>query len=126
MEPDADWMEIDNGPEAGLPYDEARAKFPPPEFRTPYQPHVWSIREGESLWDLRARAVRGIQKVVMRGPGQYLVVAHGGVLNEALRSIVGAPPPAETQGLVFRFGDGGFARFTYTAETHTWMLTEFK
>ena len=126
LEQDGDWMEIDNGPLAGLPYEEAETRYPRPDFHTPYQPHVWSVREGESMWDLRARAVRALQKVVMRGPGQYLVVAHGGVLNETLRSIVGAPPLVNDSGMVFQFGDGGYARFTYYPDDHSWLMREFR
>lgn len=119
-------MEVDNGLLAGLPYQEAEAIYPSPEFLTPYQPRVWSVGQGESRGSLRARPVRALQKVIPRGPGQYLVVAHGGVLNETLSSIVGAPPPTASQGPVFRFGDAGYARFIYTAETHTRILTGFR
>lgn len=126
LEADPDWMEVDNGPLAGLLFDEAEARYPTPDVHTPYQPHVPSVGEGESLWDLRGRAVRALQRVVLKGPGRYLVVAHGGVLNEALRSIVGAPPPATGHGPVFRFGDAGYAVFRCDPETHAWTLMEFR
>ena len=126
LELDSDWMEIDNGPLAGLPFEEAETRYPRSEFHTPYQPHVASVGEGESLWDLRARAVRALQKVVLKGPGRYLIVAHGAVLNEVLRSIVGAPPLVNDSGMVFRFGDGGYAQFSYYAGDHSWLMTEFR
>ena len=38
IEYDPDWMERDNGPLAGLPFDEARERYPKPGFINPFQP----------------------------------------------------------------------------------------
>ena len=49
--------------------------------------------------------------------GQYLVVAHGGILNAALRGIVGAQPNVDGRGIWFALGDTGYARAAYIPPT---------
>jgi 2,3-bisphosphoglycerate-dependent phosphoglycerate mutase len=123
VETDPRWMEFDNAPLAGLSYAEALERYPWPAFRTPYEAF---FDVGESDWDLQIRAIQGLQAVVRRGPGRYLVVAHGAILNAALRHIIGtAPAPNWNHGVVFAFGDGGYACWTYDSGLHQWTLREF-
>jgi 2,3-bisphosphoglycerate-dependent phosphoglycerate mutase len=121
VELEPDWMELDNGLLAGLSFAEAERLYPLPEFRNPYDnnPHC-----GESDWEVYTRAARAVERVVRRGPGSYLVVAHGGILNMALRTIVGSGPPVNTQGIWFAFGDTGYARAGYLPVKHRWVLLE--
>jgi 2,3-bisphosphoglycerate-dependent phosphoglycerate mutase len=121
LELDPDWLERDNGPLAGLPFAEAEACYPKPAFRNPYEPFC---DIGESEWDVACRAARGVQKVVQRGPGRYLVVAHGNVLNAALRCIAGVPPLPNGLGLRFALGDVGYVRVAYTPSAHVWTIYE--
>jgi 2,3-bisphosphoglycerate-dependent phosphoglycerate mutase len=123
VETDPGWMEMDNGPLAGLSMAVAAERYPPPAFRNPYEPFCTT---GESDWELYRRAAGAVERVIRRGAGQYLVVAHGGILNAALRSIAGIPPSANHQGLVFGFGDTGYARFVYEPFGHRWHLLEFQ
>ncbi len=123
VETDPDWMEMDNGPLAGLPYEIAAQRYPRPAFRNPYEP-VCGI--GESDWDLYCRGARAVERMIRRGAGSYLVVAHGGILNSALRSIVGSQPLGNGQGIVFGFGDTGYVRCSYDPSKHQWYLLEFK
>lgn len=123
VEPDPDWMEIDNGPLAGLPFSVAEERYPRPTFRNPNEPPLGT---GESEWELYCRAARTLEKVVRRGPGSYLVVAHGGILNAAIKTIAGAIPAANHQGMAFRFNDTGYARWVYYPSRHAWHLLEFK
>jgi 2,3-bisphosphoglycerate-dependent phosphoglycerate mutase len=116
---DADWMEMDNGPLAGMRYDVAMVRYPHPAFRNPYEAFAGS---GESEWDLHLRAVRAVQSVIRRGPGRYLVVAHGGILNAALRHVVGAPVPLNGQGIWFEFGDTGHYETVYEPGKHHWVM----
>ena len=124
IEYDADWMERDNGPLAGLPFEVARAKFPRPDFAGPFEPYIPSMRQGESGWDLYTRAARALQRVVSRGPGSYLVVAHGGIINAAICCMLGVPPSTTTSGIRFAMGDACFIRAAYDAEKHLWMILE--
>ena len=121
VETDPDWMEFNNGPLAGLTFEEANRLYPMPAFRNLYEPFHGS---GESEWEFHSRAARAVQSVVRRGNGRYLVVAHGGVLNMALRGIVGTPPVVMGQGIWFAFEDTGFARLSYYPGKHVWVLRE--
>jgi 2,3-bisphosphoglycerate-dependent phosphoglycerate mutase len=89
LETDPDWMEVDNRPLAGLPFDVAAHRYPRPSFRNPYEP-FYGV--GESDWEIHCRAIRATEKIIRRGVGCYLIVSHGGILNAALRGIVGASP----------------------------------
>ena len=123
VETDPDWMEIDNGILAGLPFTETAVKYPRPMFRNPYE-QIWG--SGESEWEIYCRAARAVESLVRRGPGKRLVVAHGAVLNAALRAIAGAAPAVNNQGLVFSFGDTGYLRGEYVPSTHRWIMREFQ
>jgi 2,3-bisphosphoglycerate-dependent phosphoglycerate mutase len=121
LETDPDWMEFNSGPLAGLPFAVAEERYPKPAFRGPFEP-FWGT--GESEWELYCRAARALEKVVRRGPGYYLVVAHGGILNAALRIVVGAQPPVMKQGIWFAFSDTGYARAMYSTDQNQWVLQE--
>lgn len=125
VEFDEDWMEKDNGPMASMPRQAARAKYPAPALHNPFQPHVVSADAGESAWALHCRAARALEKVVRRGSGSYLVVAHGGILNATLRCIVGAQPSVIGQGIEFSFNDTGYVQTRYRPTQHLWVIREF-
>jgi 2,3-bisphosphoglycerate-dependent phosphoglycerate mutase len=111
---------------AGLPRAEALKRFPLPAFMNPFDPLVVSADAGESMWALHGRAARALERVVRRGPGRYLVVAHGGVLDAAMRCVVGAQPPVRGQGVSFAFGDTGFIRTRYVPGQHLWRIEELR
>ena len=50
-------MEMDNGPLAGLSYEEGETRYAWPEFRNPYEPFFGT---GESNWEIHTRAVRAV------------------------------------------------------------------
>lgn len=123
VEDDPRWMEFDNGPLAGLPYEEALARYPWPAFRNPYETFFGG---GESDWEMQLRAIQAVQALIRRGPGRSLVVSHGAILNAALRHIIGtSPAPNWNHGVMFAFGDAGYARWTYQPDKHQWVLREF-
>jgi 2,3-bisphosphoglycerate-dependent phosphoglycerate mutase len=123
LEVDADWMELDKGPLTGLPFAEGDRLYPRPVFRNPYTPIAGT---GESEWELYARAARAVERIVRLGAGSTLVVAHGGVLNYALRTITGAAPFGNRQGFSAAFGDTGYMRLLYQPDRHIWTLLEFE
>ena len=126
VELDEDWMEIDNGPVAGLAREEALEKYPLPDFQNPFDPLIVSANAGESAWALHCRAVRALEKVIRRGPGQYLVISHGGILNATLRCVVGTPPSVRGQGVNFSLGDTGYIRTHYAPGQHLWVISELR
>ncbi len=122
VEIEKDWMEWDKGPLAGMKLEVAAKQYPKPVFRNPYEP-IWGT--GESAWELYCRAASAVEKVVRRGAGKFLVVAHGGILNAAMNAIMGLPPQSDQPSVIFGFGDLGYARMEYRPERHVRRLIEF-
>ncbi len=119
IEFDPIWMERDNGVYAGLHQDEARQRYPYPDF----QPMYARIGEtGESEWELYLRGGRAIQSVLHRPPACYLIVSHGAILNMTMRSLLGIAPQANFQGARFKFRNSAFVTLTYRPEIHQWMV----
>ncbi|OQX65030.1 MAG: hypothetical protein B5M51_01970 [Anaerolinea sp. 4484_236] len=119
LEFDPIWMERHNGDMAGLKHEEGRRLFPQPPFRNPYE----SIAgDGEGDWRLFMRAGHALQGLLEREPGRYLVVSHGGLLNQVMKAVVGITPQANYQGAHFRFGNTAFATVVYFPQTHRWNI----
>jgi len=122
LEFDPLWMELNNGVLAGLKHEEATEKYPRPDFRNPYTPVGHT---GESEWELYLRAGKAVQSLLYRPPGRYLVVSHGGILNMALRAILGITPQANWQGASFRFLNTTYAVVEYDPQRHRWEFDQF-
>lgn len=123
LEFDPDWMEINNGIVAGMTAEEALEKLgPPPAFMTPYTHYG---KTGESRFELFLRAGRGIQRLLDRAPGNYLVVAHGGILSMALYAALGIPVQADASGPRFLFDNTTYTTLTYEPDRHCWRMLEF-
>lgn len=119
VEFDPDWMERDNGVYSGLRAEDARQRYPYPDFIPIYQPIG---QTGESEWELYLRGGRAIQSVMRRAPARYLIVSHGAILNAALRAIMGIAPQATFQGVRFRIRNTAFATLIYRPTTHQWVI----
>lgn len=115
-EPREDWREFDNGPLAGLPFAEAERRYPRPAFRHRFEPYT--SEGGESGAQFEARVLRALHEVWTCGEDRVLVVAHGGVLNVALRQLLGAP-----RDTWFAYGDTGFATLRLSRGANTTVLT---
>jgi 2,3-bisphosphoglycerate-dependent phosphoglycerate mutase len=122
LEADPDWMEMDHGKLAGLTFEEANRLYPRPAFRNRYEQ---ICQTGESEWDVHIRAGGAVQAVVRRGPGKYLVVAHGGIINAAVRAIIGAPLPLNGSEFWIAFHDTGYITFRFKPESQQWILIDF-
>jgi 2,3-bisphosphoglycerate-dependent phosphoglycerate mutase len=118
-----DWIEMNNGSLAGLAIEEAEKRYPKPVFRSPYDKIAG---DGESEWELYSRAARVVDRLVQRGPGEYMVVTHGRILNAALRAITGVVPWGNDYCINFRFGDLGMMRLMYLPRRHRWLMEEFQ
>jgi 2,3-bisphosphoglycerate-dependent phosphoglycerate mutase len=119
IEYDPVWMERDNGIYAGLKQDEARQRYPYPDFQPLYEPIG---QTGESEWELYMRGGRAIQSLLHRPPARYLVVSHGAILNMTMRALLGITPQANFQGTRFKFRNSAFASLTYRPDVHEWMV----
>jgi 2,3-bisphosphoglycerate-dependent phosphoglycerate mutase len=119
LEFDDVWKELNNGSLAGLTREQAAEQFPRPKFIPPYD-HIGGT--GESRFEIFLRGGRAVQRLLDRGPGRYLVAAHGGILNMALYSILGIPVQADYTGPSFRFLNTSFVTLTYSPDEHHWRF----
>lgn len=119
VEHDPLWMERDNGEFSGLTGAEVRQNFQHPPFQTPYDAVGGS---GEGDWQLFLRAGKALHALLQRPAGKYLVVSHGGMLNQVMHAVVGVAPQANNAGMRFRFENASFARLVYFPGHHRWMI----
>ena len=102
----------------GLTIEEVR-KRPQPPYVTPYD---FIGGEGEGDWALFLRAGQALQGLLRRSPGSYLIVSHGGLLNQLMNAIIGIAPHADPSGVRFRFDNTAFARVIYYPHQHRWAI----
>jgi broad specificity phosphatase PhoE len=119
VEADPLWMERDNGEFSGLTAHEATERFPRPDFINPYDAVGG---QGEGDWELFLRGGQGLHDLLRRPAGRYLVISHGGLLNQVMHAVVGIAPHANNAGPRFRFGNTGFARLIYHPKQHRWTI----
>ena len=94
-------------------------KRPQPPYVTPYD----SIGgEGEGDWALFLRAGQALHSLLRRPAGSYLIVSHGGLLNQLMNAIIGIAPHVDPSGVRFRFENTAFARVTYLPYQHRWTI----
>jgi broad specificity phosphatase PhoE len=111
-------MERHIGEMEGLTAEEVRKK-PHPPYVTPYDPIGG---EGEGDWALFLRAGQALHALVRRAPGSYLIVSHGGLLNQLMNAIIGIAPHVDPSGVRFRFENTAFARVMYYPHQHRWAI----
>jgi broad specificity phosphatase PhoE len=112
MELDPAWKERQLGNAQGTSVeaflDAARSRPATPPFSPAYG-------DGEGTWELYSRAAAAVQGLVRRPPGRYLVVSHGGILNAALRAVLGLAPTPGPQPR-FDLGNCGYADVSMHAD----------
>ena len=113
------WMERNNGEFSGLTAHEVRQNFQHPSFTTPYDPVGV---DGEGDWELFLRAGQALHNLLKRDPAKYLIVSHGGLLNQVMHAIVGVAPQANNAGTRFRFSNTAFAQLIYFPHQHRWAI----
>jgi broad specificity phosphatase PhoE len=118
LELDPILMERHIGEMEGLTAEEVR-KRPQPPYITPYDPIGG---EGEGDWALFLRAGQALHALVRRPPGSYLIVSHGGILNQLMNAIIGIAPHVDPSGVRFRFENTAFARVIYFPHQHRWAI----
>lgn len=118
IEFDEIWLERAIGEMEGLTAEEVRQK-PRPPYTTPYD----SIGgDGEGDWALFLRAGQALHKLLKRPPGSYLIVSHGGLLNQIMHAVAGVAPHVDPSGVRFRFENTAFARVIYHPHQHRWAI----
>jgi broad specificity phosphatase PhoE len=118
VETDNIWMERAIGEMEGLTAEEVRQK-PRPPYVTPYD----SVGgDGEGDWALYLRAGQALHGLLRRPAGSYLIVSHGGLLNQLMNAIIGVAPHVDPSGVRFRFENTAFARVFYFPYQHRWSI----
>ena len=120
VEYDPIWLERDIGGVSGMTSDEVNRRYPNREFLTPFSAIVGN--EGEGDWELYLRAGQALHLLLRRNPGKYLVVSHGGLLNQIMYAVIGITPQANFSGPRFRFKNTGFAHVRYFPKSHRWQI----
>jgi broad specificity phosphatase PhoE len=119
VELDPLWLERDNGDFSGLTAEEVRQNFQHPPFYTPYD----SVGgDGEGDWALFLRAGQALHGLLKRDPARYLVVSHGGMLNQVTHAVMGLVPQANNAGTRFGFENTAFANLIYYPHQHRWVV----
>ena len=119
LEFDDDWKERNVGALSGLHEDEAKQRYPLPEFYTPYSSIVGN---GEGDWELFLRAGKALLNLLRRPAGKYLVVSHGGLLNQAVHAILETAHRANGQGVKYLFSNTAFSTFIYRPDHFEWTV----
>jgi broad specificity phosphatase PhoE len=119
VELDQVWMERHNGKLTGLKREAGQHLYPQPLFSNIYQNFADT---GEGDWQLFLRAGQALHGLINRPLGKYLVVTHGGLLNQLMYSILGITPQSNYSGARFRFENTGFAAFIYFPNEHRWQV----
>ncbi len=119
LEVDPLWQERDMGLLTGVKRQESEAVYPKPKFFTPYENMAGT---GEGNWGLFLRAGKAIHNILKRPPARYLIVSHGGILNQALHVVFGMTPQAGGQGVHFRFVHTAFSTVYYDPSQHKWVV----
>lgn len=114
------FKERNNGILAGMRFDEAEIKYPLPDSDGPFR--RFPNNSGENEIELNARALLAINSVIENGPGSYLIISHGGILNAVIKRIMEIPIGNKGSGIVFAIGDNGFIEFDYREEKNMWIL----
>ncbi len=122
IEIDPLWKERGFGQIEGKTLAEIEMIQPPVNF---YQVYTPVGGDGESQMDVYLRACQGLQNVLRRPDGHYLIVSHGAILNMALYAILGLSPQTNYNSPRFRFQNTSFAEFEYAPVTRQWHVLGF-
>jgi broad specificity phosphatase PhoE len=88
------------------------------------RPHAYEplFKDGETRTDLHARATTGLQALLSRPPGTYLVVSHGGILGAAVRAAIGLQPSGWNTPVYIRFDNAAYAELVLDDARQTWSI----
>ena len=118
IEIDPIWLERHSGEMEGLTIEEVLQK-PKPSYITPYH----SVGgDGEGDWALFLRAGKALHDLLRRPAGNYLIVSHGGMLNQLMHAIVGIAHHADPGGVRFNFENTSFSQVAYYPQQHRWAI----
>lgn len=116
------WIERFFGSLEGKLLKEAIADDPDLDF---FQPYLQPGGDGESQVDLYTRALKAVQELIHKPPGNYLVVSHGSIMNKVLYAILGITPQSNYNSPIFPLGNIAYFNLGYHVDTRQWFLYEY-
>jgi broad specificity phosphatase PhoE len=117
LETDAFLMERNVGSLTGAPVGRHEELVKQDFIATPYRSFSG---DGEGDWQLYLRAGQVLLRLMQRDPGSYLLVSHGGLLNQLMHAILGIPPQGHRQGVRFKLDNTGYSHINYYLDEHIW------
>lgn len=114
-----EWMERNAGLAEGLPIEDQVSFRDRYRSASVYEP---LFKDGESIVDLHLRGLLAIQRILQRPPGSYLVVSHGGILNAAVRAVLGIAPTGAPPFASFQFNNSGYMDLNFSPQTRSWRI----
>lgn len=119
LELDTIWSERSFGVLEGETLADIHQRQPPVDY---YHPYAGFEGSGETQTDLFIRALSGVQGLVQRPPGCYLVVTHGAMLGRIIFAIMGLNPVGHQASPIFRIENTGYLHAIYEAERKRWVI----
>ena len=116
VEADQILMERDNGALSGTSRSERMTSLLPNNIYEPLG------ETGESAVEVHQRGSDALQRIVARPPGFYLIVSHGGLLNNMMLALLGMSPRPIQGGVRFAFGNTGFATVEFRSDENLWLI----
>lgn len=123
LEFDYDLSEVDRGVLCGLERSIADIKYPKKPYRTHYD--HYPNNSGESVYQIRERSNRILQKIMTLDCETVLIVTHGSFLNSMLSTLLMMPTAFnESTGCFFNFGDCEYVHLKTKANTDQYLIME--
>lgn len=119
IEYDARWSERAAGVAEGKPHEDLESEQL--YAATPHA-HEPIFAQAESKLDLHLRAAAALQALLRRPAGNYLVIAHGGVMSAAIRASLGLAPSGRGTEPGFAFDNTAIAVLIYDPDRGNWIL----
>lgn len=119
IEYDARWSERAAGVAEGKPHEDLASEH---IYASSPHAHEPIFDQAESKLDLHLRAAAALQALLRRPAGNYLVVAHGGVMSAAIRAAIGLAPSGRGTEPGFAFENTAIAVLVYDPERGHWTL----
>ena len=116
------WLERSFGELEGKTSQEIRQIEPPVDYFTAFAPVGG---RGESQLDLYLRAAQGLQGIIRRPPGRYLVVSHGALIGKLIYAVLGITPQGHYNSPVFYLGNCAYFNISYEAEKRQFVFYGF-
>jgi 2,3-bisphosphoglycerate-dependent phosphoglycerate mutase len=117
--------EIHNGVLAGMKINDIIEKFGDEKRPDRNNPYIPIGETGESQLELYLRATEMVDALLQNPPGEYLIVSHGGLVNNITLSILGAMPVPRSRPTWLMFSNTSFVEFGYSIQENLWKFFVF-